>query len=110
MRGSAAGGARRLDDVLARAELWAADDPDPQTRAQLEGVLAAVEAALPASSARAAESSAEPLGAEPEPRLEPPEPEEPPEPDEPPEAEEPPEPELLELLGRSAVGAGELGS
>ncbi|MFC7495086.1 MULTISPECIES: phospho-sugar mutase [unclassified Nocardioides] len=32
------------DDLLAAARAWAADDPDPQTRAELEAVLADVEA------------------------------------------------------------------
>lgn len=33
-----------LAPLIAQARAWAADDPDPQTRAQLEGVLAAAEA------------------------------------------------------------------
>ncbi|HEX4190658.1 MAG TPA: phospho-sugar mutase [Marmoricola sp.] len=31
------------DDLLARARAWAAEDPDPQTRAELEGLVAAVD-------------------------------------------------------------------
>jgi phosphomannomutase len=33
-----------MTDLLATARAWAADDPDPQTRAELESVIAAVEA------------------------------------------------------------------
>ena len=47
-----------LEDLLAAARAWAADDPDPQTRAELEGLCAAAESGDAAAAEELADAMA----------------------------------------------------